>query len=183
MTKTRIIFSGNKDLSIDLIKTFKDKLGPSTLIIDWLYGERVLPIAFGVEDESIYDLYDFINMGLETKDYAIDLGDGGALIPAPFKEDKRDFSDTELRCFFDNLNYDNILVLANKLEDSNFLEDYKKIHIGEVGPQGALYICDKDREERIGSIKHFDPQEAYDLYTRGKYYKKSLLGKIRGIFS
>lgn len=183
MAKTKILLSGNKDLAVDLVKTFKENLGPSTLIIDWLYGERALPIAFGVEDEAIYDLYDLINMDLDLEDYAIELKTGRYLIPAPFKEDKRDFSESDLKEFFQALNYDNILVLGNSLEKLEIFKNYKKIHIGEEGPQGALYICDKDKENRIGSIKNFDPQGVYDLFTKGEFYKKGLLGRIKGIFS
>ncbi len=78
-------FRGESPLRSHLAAVFAKELAEEkrVLLVDTWVGDRRQPIAFGVENECIYDLYDYLGGGLSLYKAAIETSDLLHIVPGP----------------------------------------------------------------------------------------------------
>lgn len=179
---TKIIrFSGDYEVSLGLIVEFEKRLEGKKLIIDGRVGERDLLLMYGVEDQGVYDIYDYLNSDLDLYKALIEIEDDLDLIPSPYREDKADFGQEAIdRLLEDGNSYAYILVRSNNLLDQMDLGDVDNIIIGSGSLEGrSYYISDEKVENRLYSKRKISYAKAFEAYVSKEFYQPSLLGKIK----
>lgn len=176
---------GEDKLTEDLCFSLAELLEGSKLIVDTLVGSRSLASRYGIQDEVVYDIYDYLNSNASLYKATIEIKDDIDFIASSYIEGKENFTEKDLwRLIEETKTYDHIIIRANQDIMLMDLGQIDNIVVG-VGnfPGMTYYITDEKIQERIYSKKNFNLEKALDNYLKGKEYDTSLIGKIKGLFS
>lgn len=180
-----IRFTGNNHITCDLIYEFQKKLEGRNLIIDTVVGQRKLPIKYHIEDQIVYDFYDYLKGDINLYKAIIEINDNLDFVPSSYIEGKDNF-DQEI---LDNLSkefeeYDYVLLNSNDYFNEFKFDNTDNIIVGEDGLEGNNYfITDKKISSRIYTKSNLDYQKAFELYKNKEEFKPSFVQKIKELFN
>lgn len=176
---------GDDKLTEDLCYGLSHLLEGTSLIIDTLVGSRSLATRYGVQDEVVYDIYDYLNSNVSLYKATIEIKDDMDYIASSYIEGKEDFTEKDLgRLIEETKTYDHIIIRANQDIMTMDLGETDNIVVGSGSFKGkTYYITDDKIQARIYSKKNFDVEKALENYLKGKDFETSLIGKIKGLFS
>lgn len=69
------------------------KTNSNILLIDTISGSRILPIHYEVQDETIYDIYDYLNGDVSLYKSTVEVDESLSIIASSFLPDKIRFTD------------------------------------------------------------------------------------------
>lgn len=183
---TRIIrFTGKSESICDLIYEFEKNLEGKNLIIDTIVGQRKLPIKYKVEDQIVYDFYDYLNGDINLYKATVEVEDTLDLISSSYIEGKENFDPERLENFISELvEYDNVLINSNEYFNNLAMENVDNIIIGKEKLDGQNYfISDKKVDSRIYAESNLDCKKAFDNYFNKEEYKPTLAQKFKELFN
>lgn len=136
---------GKETLATKLVISFCNEIKKEdrVLIIDTICEKRIIPIHYGVEDETIYDIYDYFNGVADFYKAFVEVDEKLGIIASSYLEDKliSDEIDTEKLLEDADEDYDVIIILAN--------DDVKRWDFGEACINLQIY----SKKSSINDIK------------------------------
>lgn len=108
---------GKETLATQLVISFCNELKKNEriLLVDTICGKRLIPIEYGVEDETIYDIYDYFNGVVDFYKSLVEVDEKLGIIASSYLEDKLNSEEIKVGRLYDDAaeDYDKIIVLAN----------------------------------------------------------------------
>lgn len=125
---------GKETLATKLVISFCNEIKSEerVLIIDTICGKRLIPIHFGVEDETIYDIYDYFNGVVDFYKTFVEVDNSLGIIASSYLEDKLIAEEIDTKKLMEDAaeDYDVIIILANEAAKNwGFGDDCKNIQI------------------------------------------------------
>lgn len=182
--KRIIRFSGPLAYTKNLVQAFEEGLSGKKIIIDGKEKSRDLAIAYGVEDQGIYDIYDYLNGDVDLYKASIEVDDDLDLIVSSFFPGKENFTIEAVEALEEDLDsYDYILIQSNDILDRARFSKLDNIIVGEGElPGQSYYISDEGIDRRIASLTSLNYDQAFKNYSEGSFLKDGFFSKLRDFF-
>ncbi len=124
---------GKETLAKKLVISLCERIRPnsSVLLVDTISGSRILPIHYGVQDETIYDVYDFLNGDVSLFKSVVEVDDNFSILASSYLPDKISFKNTDTIKLVEEArdHYNHVLMLCSDEVSKWELGDGINIHI------------------------------------------------------
>ncbi|MDO5718506.1 MAG: hypothetical protein Q4P34_05940 [Tissierellia bacterium] len=160
---------GDEDIALKVSTFFAKQFNEENLLfIDCLCGKRRIPIFYDVQDEVIYDIYDYLNGDVDLYKAMVEVDDRLDIIASSYYEDKKSFDDEDIeRLLKDSKeDYDILLFYGdNEISSWNLGDECKNIIVDEkIDPIGEKFFIVSDKEKLFRKVSESELKELNERY-------------------